>query len=78
MLLSFTADVIVTLWLILTTLLVPNVIESGPNVYQSLGVPLQDSANYNIISRNSYLNVFCQERVAEISSKILQKQLQLY
>ena len=58
-----------------TIFLVPNVIESGRNVYQSLGVPLKDSANYNIISRSSYSDVFCENRVAEISCKILQKQL---
>ena len=40
-------------------------------------VNLQDSANYNIISRSSNWNVFCKKGVLEISSKILQKYLWL-
>ena len=51
-----------------------NVIEAGPNVYQSLGVPLWD---YNIISRSSHRNLCCKKGALVISSKILQKCLWL-
>ena len=68
--LSFVADVIGTSQFIFTTLLVSNIIEVGPNVYQSLGVALWD---YDIISRISHWNVFCEKGALEISGKILQK-----
>ena len=51
-----------------------NVIEIGPNVYQSLGVPLSD---YNTISRGSHWNIFCKKDVLDISSKTFQKYLWL-
>ena len=51
----------------------PNLIESGPNVNQSWSTFIRDL----IISRGTYSNVFCEKRVAEISSKILEKQLRL-
>ena len=56
-------------------LLVSNVIEEGPIVYHYLGAPLSDNIQFPnyIILRNSHSNAFYEQRVLEISSKILQK-----
>ena len=54
-----------------------NVIEAGPNIFQSSAVPLFDRSNYNIISRSNHWNTFCKKCALEISRKLLQKYLWL-